>query len=108
MSVDQASGLARAILPTAFDPSERSADVAVVGAGLAGLVAADRIRAAGHSVVVLEARNDRVGGRLESALHDGHAVDLGGAWIGAHDARAGALAADLGVATWPTHSTGEP
>lgn len=38
-------------------------DVLVVGAGVAGLSAARTIRAAGHDVVVLEAR-DRIGGRV--------------------------------------------
>jgi monoamine oxidase len=34
----------------------------VVGAGIAGMAAAQKIKAAGHNVVVVEAR-DRVGGR---------------------------------------------
>ncbi len=38
----------------------------IVGAGFAGLMAADRIARSGHEVVVLEARN-RVGGRVWSA-----------------------------------------
>jgi len=40
--------------------------VVVVGAGFAGLIAADRIARSGQQVVVLEAR-DRVGGRVWSA-----------------------------------------
>jgi len=41
----------------------READVAVVGAGIDGLVAATELEATGREVVVLEAR-DRVGGRV--------------------------------------------
>ena len=44
------------------DPADGAVDVAVVGAGIAGLVTARRLVAAGRTVAVLEAR-DRVGGR---------------------------------------------
>ncbi|RRD04619.1 FAD-dependent oxidoreductase [Arachnia propionica] len=62
-------------------------DCAIIGAGLAGLVAARDLRHRGLDVVVLEAR-DRVGGRVENAtLTDDTYVELGGQWIGAgHDA----------------------
>lgn len=57
-------------------------DCAIIGAGLAGLVAAQYLVDRGQKVVVLEAR-DRVGGRLENkTLSDGHYVELGGQWIG--------------------------
>src|SRR5262245_28781333 len=83
------------------------ADVAVVGAGLAGLAAARDVQAAGASVVVLEAR-DRVGGRvLNEDIGDGKVVEVGGQWIGPTQDRLAALAAELGVETFPTYATGD-
>jgi monoamine oxidase len=111
MAVEDQHATLRAALPSGLDPAAarpRNADVVVIGAGLAGLVAATRIVAAGRTVTVLEAREDRVGGRLESASHGGHSVDLGGAWIGADHGRAAALAGELGIQTWPSHAAGEP
>ncbi len=54
--------------------------VVVVGAGIAGLAAASRLRRAGIGCVVLEAR-DRIGGRLHTIDLAGVPVDLGGSWI---------------------------
>jgi len=51
-------------------------DVAIVGAGLAGLVAARTLVAAGRDVVVLEAA-DAPGGRVRTDLVDGHRLDRG-------------------------------
>ncbi|MET0684280.1 MAG: FAD-dependent oxidoreductase, partial [Solirubrobacteraceae bacterium] len=57
-------------------------DVAVLGAGLAGLSAARDLAAAGADVVVLEARH-RAGGRVEQTeLADGRLVQLGGEVVG--------------------------
>jgi len=81
-------------------------DVAIVGAGLAGLVAARRIAASGKRPIVLEAR-DRVGGRLlNEEIGDGKVVEVGGQWIGPTQERIAALADELGVATFPTHDEG--
>jgi monoamine oxidase len=83
-----------------------NADVLIVGAGLAGLTAARDLSRAGHSVLVLEAR-DRVGGRVVGQhLGDGNVVEMGGQYAGPTQDRILALAAELGVATFPTYDTG--
>jgi monoamine oxidase len=82
-------------------------DIAVVGAGIAGLIAGRDLAAAGKEVVVLEAR-DRVGGRvLNHDLSDGTVVELGGQWIGPTQLRMAKLTAELGLETFPTYNTGE-
>ena len=82
-------------------------DVAIVGAGLAGLAAARRLRAGGQSVVVLEAR-DRVGGRtFDRTLEDGTVVEVGGQWVGPQQLRVNKLIAELGLETHPTFNEGE-
>ena len=83
----------------------RSADVVVVGAGLAGLCAAREIVQRGATCVVLEAR-DRVGGRTLSQSLAGETVDLGGQWIGPTQNRLAALAKELGIGTFPQYHTG--
>jgi monoamine oxidase len=78
------------------------ADVAVVGAGYAGLTAALRLAEGGKSVVVLEAR-DRVGGRIwTDRLADGSPVDRGGAWLAPEHDAIFRLAAEMGVSTYKT------
>jgi len=82
-------------------------DVCVVGAGIAGLVAARDLVAAGRDVVVVEAR-DRVGGRVwNHAFADGTVVELGGQWVGPTQLRMQRLVGELGLATFPTFGDGE-
>ncbi len=69
--------------PPLTDP-QANVDVAIVGAGAAGIAAARFCRAAGASVAVLEAR-DRVGGRAVTARVGGFPVDLGAHWLHAGD-----------------------
>ena len=87
----------------------RRADVVVVGAGLAGLIAARDLRRAGKSVIVLEARN-RVGGRCYSKSLGAGASDvanLGATFIGPTQRRMLALAKELGIGVFPTYNTGK-
>jgi phytoene dehydrogenase-like protein len=51
-------------------------DVVVVGAGLAGLTAADRLTRAGLEVVVVDS-SDGVGGRVRTDRVDGFLLDRG-------------------------------
>jgi monoamine oxidase len=85
----------------------RTADVVVVGAGLAGLTAARLIQKAGHSVVVLEAR-DRVGGRLlNHSIGDGKIAEAGGEYVGPTQDHILALAKEMGVSTFPAYDNGD-
>lgn len=81
-------------------------DVAVIGAGFSGLQAATRIRAAGRSLRVLEAR-PRVGGRVHRGQVAGQTVDLGGQWIGAGHTRLRGLALASGAPLHPQYCDGE-
>lgn len=81
-------------------------DVIVVGAGLAGLKAAQELVAQHRSVILLEA-NNRVGGRLKSETVAGRVVDVGGQWIGkGHDVLLGE-AQRFGIATYKQYETGK-
>jgi monoamine oxidase len=84
-----------------------SVDVAVVGAGLAGLTAATDLVARGRRVVVLEAR-DRVGGRTTGQLlSDGHTIEMGGQWFGPTQTEVLALAERHGLETYPQYDEGD-
>ena len=77
-------------------------DAVVVGAGIAGLVAARGLVEAGLSAAVLEAR-ERVGGRLLSA----GSLDLGATWFWPNEPRIQKLIAELGLWTHPQYLAGD-
>ena len=63
-------------LSTNRRPLPATAEVVIVGAGLAGLAAANSLHRARHDVVVLEA-SDGVGGRVRTDVVDGFRLDRG-------------------------------
>jgi monoamine oxidase len=100
---------AAALRGTRQGPLPKQVDVVVVGAGLAGLVAAREVARRDRSVLVVEARK-RVGGRvLNHALAGGHGAEViesGGAFIGPTQNHIAALAEELGVPTFLEYDTG--
>jgi monoamine oxidase len=82
------------------------ADVIVVGAGVAGLKAAQELVNAGRSIIVLEA-NARVGGRLKRVESAGRVGDVGGQWIGVgHDVLLGE-GKRFGIETYAQYESGQ-
>ena len=59
---------------------EAPVDVLIIGAGLAGLACARRLKSSGKTVVVLEARQ-RIGGRISTSRQLGYPIDLGASWL---------------------------
>ncbi|MCC4909046.1 NAD(P)/FAD-dependent oxidoreductase [Microbacterium sp. cx-59] len=86
--------------------SEITRDVVIVGAGAAGLTAANELRKAGLSVAVLEAR-DRVGGRLWTDVIDGAMLEIGGQWVSPDQHALIDTVADLGLETYSRYRDGE-
>ncbi|MDD7961618.1 flavin monoamine oxidase family protein [Microbacterium thalli] len=86
--------------------TEITRDVAIVGAGAAGLTAANDLRKAGLSVVVLEAR-ERVGGRLWTEEIDGAMLELGGQWVSPDQHALIETLADLGLETYERYRDGD-
>ncbi|MFV0372621.1 flavin monoamine oxidase family protein [Microbacterium sp.] len=86
--------------------SEITRDVVIVGAGATGLTAANDVKKAGLSVVVLEAR-DRVGGRLWTDVIDGAMLEIGGQWVSPDQDALKATIAELGLETYPRYRDGD-
>lgn len=72
----------------------RDCEVVVVGGGIAGLLAAYRLRS--RDVLLLEA-SERVGGRLKSVRRGDYWLNLGGHLLGGHEGPMGRLATELGL-----------
>ena len=81
-------------------------DVVVIGAGAAGLTAANDLRTAGLSVAVLEAR-DRVGGRLWTDTIEGAMLEIGGQWISPDQQALIDTVAELGLSTFSRYREGD-
>ncbi|MBS1212912.1 MAG: monoamine oxidase, partial [Proteobacteria bacterium] len=90
--------------PAMAKPASAKPDIAIVGAGLAGLNAAYQLKKAGITAQVYEARN-RVGGRVLSsnAIGGGLIVDLGAELINTDHADMLELVKDFGIKLFDRH-----
>jgi monoamine oxidase len=90
-------------------PLPRAIDVAIIGAGAAGVAAARCLRARNVSCVLIEAR-ERLGGRAHTIPAGGDVIDLGCEWLHSADqnplvaiARANNFVVDEGEPGWGAH-----
>ena len=86
--------------------AEITRDVLIIGAGAAGLTAANDLRKAGLSVAVLEAR-DRVGGRLWTDVIEGAMLEIGGQWVSPDQDALIDTVAELGLETYSRYREGD-
>lgn len=89
-----------AIVPNAFAVTKSvQGRVIVLGAGLAGLAAANKLKESGYDVTVLESRN-RIGGRVfsyEIDKADKLVIELGAEWVGDSHIRIKDLCKEFGL-----------
>lgn len=87
-------------------PKNQCDDALIIGAGLAGLMAARRLAESGLSVRVIEAR-DRVGGRVRSERQStGHVIDLGAQFVGEDHTLLISLAEEAALRMTPISTAG--
>lgn len=80
-----------------FNLSQTKTDVIIIGAGLAGLAAALKLKKRNISYTIIEAR-PRIGGRVFSyQIDSGLVIELGGEWIGDSHTRMQELCADFNL-----------
>lgn len=75
-------------------------EAVIIGAGMAGLAAADELRRAGVTFRILEAR-DRVGGRVATEAVDGRVIELGAQAVHTTRASTWGVIRQHGIATEP-------
>jgi monoamine oxidase len=80
-------------------------DAIIIGAGFSGLRAGLKLKEAGQSFLILEAR-DRVGGRVKAGEIAGQVIDLGGMWTCDNQQRLMELIKQHGLKTFPTFLEG--
>jgi monoamine oxidase len=84
--------------------SDRTQDVVVIGAGMAGLTAARTLAEAGLKVLVVEAQ-DRIGGRILTKRVGDEAIELGAEFIHGRPAELLALIDEAGLEIYERHGT---
>lgn len=94
-----AASLGAALAPSNVFAQKRKKNCVIIGAGFAGLAAAFKLKNAGWSVTVLEAR-DRIGGRVFSqtfADNPNLIFELGAEWVGESHERLKSLCRDFNI-----------
>jgi len=90
------------LLETEVTPVITDKKIIIIGAGISGLAAAKKLKAAGFTVVVLEAQ-EKAGGRLRTDRSIGIAFDEGASWIhGPKGNPITAIASQAGASTYLT------